>query len=77
MPYYDVVPFDPTIEDMKKIVCTERQRPQIPNRWQSCEVIIIKNYLPAAKNLIFNFENLFFFLGFKSNVENNERMLVS
>ncbi len=23
---------------MRKIVCTERQRPQIPNRWQSCEV---------------------------------------
>lgn len=40
LPYYDVVPFDPTIEDMKKVVCNERQRPQIPNRWQSCEVTL-------------------------------------
>lgn len=39
LPYYDVVPFDPTIDDMRKIVCTERQRPQIPNRWQSCEAL--------------------------------------
>ncbi|XP_075588744.1 uncharacterized protein LOC124496771 isoform X1 [Dermatophagoides farinae] len=39
LPYYDVVPFDPTIDDMKKIVCIERQRPQIPNRWQSCEAL--------------------------------------
>ncbi|KPM10652.1 TGF-beta receptor type-1-like protein [Sarcoptes scabiei] len=37
LPYYDVVPFDPTIEEIKKIVCIERKRPQIPNRWQSCE----------------------------------------
>ena len=42
LPYYDVVPFDPTIDDMKKIVCIERQRPQIPNRWQSCEVNIFE-----------------------------------
>lgn len=39
LPYYDVVPFDPTIDDMKKVVCTDRQRPQIPNRWQSCEAL--------------------------------------
>ncbi|KAI7688316.1 TGF-beta receptor type-1 [Sarcoptes scabiei] len=41
LPYYDVVPFDPTIEEIKKIVCIERKRPQIPNRWQSCEPLRI------------------------------------
>lgn len=38
LPFYDMVPSDPTIEEMRKMVCTERQRPSIPNRWQSCEV---------------------------------------
>ncbi|XP_064466036.1 TGF-beta receptor type-1-like isoform X2 [Ornithodoros turicata] len=39
LPYYDMVPSDPTIEEMKKVVCTDRQRPAIPNRWQSCEAL--------------------------------------
>ncbi|KAJ6216861.1 hypothetical protein RDWZM_008018 [Blomia tropicalis] len=39
LPYYDVVPFDPTLDDMRKLVCVDRQRPQIPNRWQSCEAL--------------------------------------
>lgn len=38
LPFYDMVPSDPTIEEMKKVVCTDKQRPPIPNRWQSCEV---------------------------------------
>ncbi|XP_054168311.1 TGF-beta receptor type-1-like isoform X2 [Oppia nitens] len=41
LPYYDMVPSDPTIEEMRKVVCTDRQRPQIPNRWQSCEALRI------------------------------------
>lgn len=40
LPYYDVVPSDPSIEEMRKVVCYDKQRPSIPNRWQSCEVII-------------------------------------
>lgn len=47
---------------MKKIVCTERQRPQIPNRWQSCEVNVFKYIFPSNQYLIFNF---FLFLFFK------------
>lgn len=42
LPFYDLVPSDPTIEEMRKVVCTDRQRPSIPNRWQSIEVRIIK-----------------------------------
>ncbi|XP_051566300.1 activin receptor type-1-like [Myxocyprinus asiaticus] len=34
-PFHDVVPSDPSFEDMKKVVCTDQQRPNIPNRWFS------------------------------------------
>lgn len=46
LPFYDLVPSDPTIEEMRKVVCIDRQRPSIPNRWQSIEVSI------EAKNVI-------------------------
>ncbi|XP_048861811.1 activin receptor type-1C isoform X1 [Brienomyrus brachyistius] len=39
MPYYDIVPSDPSIEDMRKVVCDLRLRPNIPNQWQSCEAL--------------------------------------
>ncbi|RWS31446.1 transforming growth factor-beta receptor type I-like protein [Leptotrombidium deliense] len=39
LPYYDSVPSDPTIEEMRKVVCVDRQRPATPNRWQSCEAL--------------------------------------
>lgn len=38
LPYYDMVPSDPSLEDMRKIVVTERHRPATPNRWQGVEV---------------------------------------
>lgn len=38
LPFYDLVPSDPTIEEMRKVVCTDRQRPSIPNRWMSIDV---------------------------------------
>lgn len=38
LPYYDVVPSDPSIEDMRRVVCEQKLRPNIPNQWQSCEV---------------------------------------
>ncbi|XP_061897341.1 activin receptor type-1 [Entelurus aequoreus] len=34
-PFYDLVPNDPSFEDMRKVVCVEQQRPFIPNRWFS------------------------------------------
>ncbi|XP_031413908.1 activin receptor type-1C isoform X2 [Clupea harengus] len=39
LPYYDQVPSDPSIEDMRKVVCDQRLRPNIPNQWQSCEAL--------------------------------------
>ncbi|TSS97507.1 Activin receptor type-1 [Bagarius yarrelli] len=37
-PFYDLVPNDPSFEDMRKVVCVEQQRPFIPNRWFSDSV---------------------------------------
>ncbi|XP_044732406.1 TGF-beta receptor type-1 isoform X2 [Chrysoperla carnea] len=39
LPFYDAVPPDPSIEEMRRVVCYDRQRPSIPNRWQSCEAL--------------------------------------
>ncbi|MBN3277521.1 ACV1C protein, partial [Polyodon spathula] len=39
LPYYDMVPSDPSIEDMRKVVCDQKLRPNIPNQWQSCEAL--------------------------------------
>ncbi|KAI8119041.1 activin receptor type-1 isoform X1 [Lucilia cuprina] len=35
VPFYDVVPSDPSFEDMRKVVCIDNYRPSIPNRWSS------------------------------------------
>ena len=38
LPYHDLVPSDPSYEDMREVVCTKRLRPSFPNRWSSDEV---------------------------------------
>ncbi|KAG6443149.1 TGF-beta receptor type-1 isoform X2 [Manduca sexta] len=38
-PYYDCVPPDPALEDMRRVVCTEKRRPNVPNRWHSDPVL--------------------------------------
>ena len=38
MPYYDVVNPDPTIEEMKIVVCHKKVRPQCPDTWDTIEV---------------------------------------
>ena len=38
LPYFDLVPSDPSIEEMRKVVCDQRLRPNVPNWWQSYEV---------------------------------------
>jgi len=45
LPFYDVVPSDPSIEEMRKVVCVDRQRPSIPNRWQSYEALRVMSQL--------------------------------
>ncbi|KAI8478012.1 Activin receptor type-1C [Branchiostoma belcheri] len=39
LPYYDMVPSDPSIEEMRKVVCDLRQRPSVPNRWHENEYL--------------------------------------
>ncbi|XP_052892295.1 TGF-beta receptor type-1 [Anopheles moucheti] len=39
LPFYDVVQPDPTIEEMRKVVCVDQQRPSIPSRWIACETL--------------------------------------
>lgn len=39
LPYYDLVPSDPSIEEMRKVVCDQKLRPNVPNWWQSYEVL--------------------------------------
>lgn len=41
-PFYDVVPNDPSFEDMRKVVCVDQQRPNIPNRWFSDPVRVLR-----------------------------------
>ncbi|ELU04731.1 hypothetical protein CAPTEDRAFT_111904 [Capitella teleta] len=39
VPYFDCVAPDPSFDEMRKVVCIERQRPEIPNRWISDECL--------------------------------------
>ncbi|KAL2097601.1 hypothetical protein ACEWY4_006808 [Coilia grayii] len=39
LPYYDLVQSDPSVEEMKRVVCDQKLRPNIPNRWQGCEAL--------------------------------------
>ncbi|CAL8367665.1 bone morphogenetic protein receptor, type IAa [Gadus morhua] len=39
LPYYDLVPPDPTYEDLVEVVCVKGQRPTLSPRWGSDEVL--------------------------------------
>ncbi|XP_008294317.1 activin receptor type-1B-like [Stegastes partitus] len=39
LPYFDLVPSDPSIEEMRKVVCDQKLRPSVPNWWQSYEAL--------------------------------------
>lgn len=34
LPYHDVAPVDPRMEDMRRIVCVDKIRPPVPQRWE-------------------------------------------
>ncbi|XP_026743755.1 TGF-beta receptor type-1-like isoform X3 [Trichoplusia ni] len=38
-PYFDCVSPDPALEDMRRVVCIEKRRPNLPNRWHSDPVL--------------------------------------
>ncbi|KAG8190143.1 hypothetical protein JTE90_026711 [Oedothorax gibbosus] len=39
LPYHDMVPPDPTIEEMQRVVCDQKMRPPFSNRWHSVEYL--------------------------------------
>lgn len=39
LPYYDMVTPDPSFEQMHQVVCIEKKRPGIPNRWNNSETL--------------------------------------
>ena len=41
VPFYNCVGSDPSFDEMRRVVCIERRRPDIPNRWNNSEVIIL------------------------------------
>lgn len=45
MPYHDAVPSDPSIEQMKEVVCDKKVRPNLPEEWETFEVSFISNLL--------------------------------
>lgn len=48
LPYYDLVPSDPSIEEMRRVVCDQKLRPNVPNWWQSYEVCASLNIVPLC-----------------------------
>lgn len=45
LPYHDVVPSDPSFEDMYDVVCVKKIRPSIPERWQDEEILQVLSKL--------------------------------
>lgn len=39
LPYYEMVPSDPSYEDMLEVVCVKGLRPTVSNRWNSDECL--------------------------------------
>ena len=54
LPYYDVVPSDPSLDDMKGVVCDKKIRPTCPNRWHASEVTI---FFSCSGTLIYTATN--------------------
>uniref|UniRef100_UPI00358FFE6E TGF-beta receptor type-1-like isoform X2 n=1 Tax=Myxine glutinosa TaxID=7769 RepID=UPI00358FFE6E len=39
LPYHECVPSDPSVEEMRRVVCDQKLRPTIPARWHSCKTL--------------------------------------
>ena len=51
-PFFDVVPNDPSFEDMRKVVCIDQYRPAIAKHWETD---------PVRIHLIFFFTFFFYY----------------
>ena len=45
VPFYDCVGNDPSFDEMLRVVCIERRRPEIPNRWNTEVVVMLYLYI--------------------------------
>ncbi|MXQ87923.1 hypothetical protein E5288_WYG008807 [Bos mutus] len=54
LPYYDMVPSDPSVEEMRKVVCDQKFRPSIPNQWQSCEALRVMGRIMRGCKFIYS-----------------------
>lgn len=54
-PFWDVVPSDPSFDDMKKVVVIDQQRPVIPNRWSSDSVRVASLFILRPPVLIYQY----------------------
>lgn len=55
IPFWDVVPADPSFEDMKRVVAIECQRPPIPNKWAKspvCEMLRLYVHSLSSQEVI-------------------------
>ena len=60
VPYYDCVQTDPSFEEVKQVVCIERRRPSIPDRWKKDDVSYILTHLSLSTICIIGKEQNFF-----------------
>lgn len=44
MPYWDMVPSEPSYEDMREVVCVKGKRPEVSNRWNSDDEVKVSGY---------------------------------
>ena len=58
MPYQNMVPLDPSFEDMKKVVVVEKKRPPLPDRWNQAEVCCLVEFTIPSSIIIRALENL-------------------
>lgn len=61
LPYYDMVPNDPSYEDMREVVCVKRLRPVVSNRWNSDEVSTLTGKIASV-----NMEGYFSLINIKT-----------
>lgn len=62
LPYHDVVPHDPSFDDMYDVVCVKKTRPVIPLRWNSNDVRCCLEFVTKLLLLICNCSLLFLLL---------------
>jgi len=55
VPFYDCVGNDPSFDDMRHVVCIDRRRPELPNRWNGNEVTVMCCLYISLKTFVLSF----------------------